>query len=301
MSAAFASAEVEQLRAGPSEFRELRSRSNSNEVSFFRKPSRSLVTTNGSCLSFADGVIRPERCDGGELASGQRWSFSGPELRNSGEGNAQSCVLADNEAPSPLHVAGCSASDSVSDWRFAHVKWSSYGRCVAPRELPFRTGTPLVLEVCEARFDGSQAFWFDIRGSAEDELQARIEFSGEGQSGYCVSVPSAAPASGQVLNLTPCSEESASRQWFDLRRDGTIGFENPMANGGDAQQCLSWMDGSVIYLSPCQASSSLWLVSGALESSSGLAWTLTSDPDVIVEGSQLNMAPAREQTFDFYF
>jgi hypothetical protein len=262
-----------------------------NDLDFFafrygHKPSGTLVTTSGLCLTPLDSTIRPAPCS--QSGSG-RFLFASGEVRS---------LL--NEAPGCLTLVGdtvglapCGTASSAL--RMARARWSTPDRCVAP-DFP-GPGSAIATRACAPVGDLSQAWFFEIVATDQEKLSARLRFSATGD---CLSVPGVIATVADAPVLETCGQTVLSRHVFYLWSNGQISFG--LMEGG-APACLLWNspDGT-LHFGPCN-NDTYWL-SGALETPDGLALAIDpSDPNAELRADALgsNELPNDEQIFDFAF
>jgi hypothetical protein len=254
------------------------------------KPSGSLVTPTGSCLSPLEDGLRLLPCSHAEsgrfdLAGGQVASLPG-------------CLGATLDEPVPAFEA-CGSQLTTSSFSMLRGRWSTPERCVMPQTAT--AGSPVVAAPCAPVGDPSQAWHFEIieQGSL-GSTRSRLRFAA---TGHCLGVGEVPTNSGDVPVLETCDETPLTRHVFHLWSDGqiSIGPEHPRT--GDEVLCINWdAPQSVLYFGTCNFDQ-YWF-SSALETSTGLALTRVVDQGSS-EFRATNLGPSKlpsdHQIFDYVF
>jgi hypothetical protein len=261
-----------------------------NDLDFFafrygHKPSGTLVTTSGLCLTPVDSAIRPAPCS--QSGSG-RFLFESGEVRSLLAGAPGCLTLSGGDS---VGLGPCGTASSAL--RMARARWSTPDRCVAP-DFP-GPGSAIATRACAPVGDLSQAWFFEIVDKDQEKLSARLRFSATGD---CLSVTGVRAMSYDAPVLERCSETILARHVFYLWSDGQISFGEMMG-----PTCLHWEPpDSTLYFGTCN-DDTYWL-SGALETPDGLALAIApSDPNAELLAVSLgsNELPNDEQIFDFAF
>jgi hypothetical protein len=243
-----------------------------------RKHPGALVTTRGRCLEVVDGSVVARACADHEPGP-QVFTLKGTKLVTA---DPEQCVVVSGDGEeAEVRVGECTAEQFALTGAALH----SLGRCVTPASLPATPETALFIGACDAVPESWMGWSFDVTASTENGLLASIR-----HDGLCASIPGGADELNLVPVLRTC-EEGSGEQIFELRHNGEIGF-------GDL--CFAWEmhDGSVYLYSDCGRGYSVWTVTGALTTPSGLALTLPGDN---ATAKAIKAAPSQARTFDFYF
>jgi hypothetical protein len=256
------------------------------------KPSGTLVTTSGLCLTPFGPMIGLAPCSSG--GSG-RFLFDSGEVRSLLDG-APGCLTLSGGDGDTVGLAPCGTAPASSALRMARARWSTPDRCVAP-DFP-APGSAIATRACAPVGDLSQAWFFEIVATDEEKLSARLRFS---MTGDCLSVPGGTVTSADAPVLERCSETILARHVFYLWSNGQISFEETVE--GLRPACLRWSSpDSTLYFGQCNYDT-YWL-SGALETPDGLALAIhPSVPNAELRAVSLGSSelPNDEQIFDFAF
>jgi hypothetical protein len=255
---------------------------------FCRKHPGALVTYRGRCLEVEDGRIVARTCadhgqsDPQDFTLRTDFTLSATELFTA---NPEQCVgVSGALEEAEVRVGEC--MEMTERFALTGAALRSLGRCVTPAALPATDGTTLWIGACDGLPESWTGWSFDVTASTGNALLASIR-----HDGLCVSVPGGVAWSNLVPELRPC-EEGSDEQIFELKDNGEIGF---------GELCFAWglLDGSV-YLSGCGEGYSVWTVTTALTTPSGLALTLAEEDDHAT-AKPLGDVASETQTFDFYF
>ena len=255
------------------------------------KPSGTLVTTSGLCLTPFDETIRPTPCS--HDGSG-RFSLATGAVRSLLV-DAQGCLTLSGGDGAAVGLAPCGTAPASSALRMARARWSTPDRCVAP-DFP-APGSAIATRACAPVGDPAQAWFFEIVAEDQDKLSARIHFSATGD---CLSVPGGTATVYDVPVLETCGQTLLARHVFYLWRNGQISFDDLSLEG---TSCLNWdSPDSALYFASCNFDS--YWVFGALETPNGLALAIDpSDQNAELRADRLgsNALPNDEQIFGFAF
>jgi hypothetical protein len=245
------------------------------------KPSHSLVSALGVCVSGAADEIFTGPCDGSSRAA---WIGDRGQLRLEGTerclhlGEAGGFELADC-APSGTSVA---APDT---WQVLRSKWRNVytGECIAVRDTQNTTESPLVLEACSGFSAPSQSFELERLETG----QMRIRHVG---SGLCVHAPALAALPDSPPLLAPCGADRDSFEGSALSEIGLDGY------------CLDRASSNQIRFVACSGQlTQSFFFSGPIEGANGQMLTLSAS----AAGSPfiadaLALDPSPNQIFDYY-
>jgi hypothetical protein len=250
-----------------------------------RKHSGAVATTHGRCLDVVNGAIQPLPC---KNPTEQRWAPMLGELTSLSSSSESVCVRLVGQKG--IEVRPCDSEPRVPAWSMTHAQWRGPGGCVSPLTQPAVSGSSLVTGPCLAVGEPSQAWFFEIFDSDANSLLTRIRPS---DSNLCLTVPNGFESLGVVPLLEVCGPDGTTEQIFHLQGNGTIRFSD---------FCLNWEDtnGDIYLLDLCTWPH--WVLSGAFESSTGLALrTPLDDSGSALMATPLVGLPTNEQIFDFYF
>ena len=260
---------------------------------YTHKPSGTLVTTHGVCLSPEGSGLTLRACS--EAGSG-RFDLYGDQV-NSVLSAAPGCIGATLDEP-VARLEECATPPSPSQFAMRRTRWSTPERCVMPEHAV--AGSPVVTAPCAPVGDPSQAWYFEILGQTERRSTvARLRFAA---TGHCLAIAEGAANSFDVPLLEACNDALQSRHLFQLWSDGeiSIGSDPP---GGANVLCLEWdHPQSVLYFGSCTLDE-YWF-SGALETPTGLVLTRVADQGA-TELRAMSLGPgelpADNQIFDYVF
>ncbi len=260
---------------------------------YAHKPSNTLVTTHGACLSPEGNGLTLRACS---AAGSGRFDLYGDQV-NSVLPAAPGCITATLEDSVP-RLEACESASSSSRFSMLRTRWSTPDRCVMPERAV--AGSPVVTAPCEPVGAPSQAWYFEIFGQTErGSTVARLHF---GATGHCLAIAEGTANSFDVPLLEACDDTLQARHLFQLWSDGeiSIGSDPP---GGANVLCLQWdHPQSVLYFGSCTLDE-YWF-SGALETPTGLVLTQVVDQGATeLRAMSLGAGelPADNQIFDYVF
>jgi hypothetical protein len=255
------------------------------------KPSGSLTTTTGSCVSPFEKTLRVLPCSRAESG---RFDLAGGQLASLLPGSP-SCFGATLEQPIPW-LEHCDSPLTTSSFSMRRARWSTPERCVMPEAAT--AGSPVVTADCAPVGDPSQAWHFEIAWQGSNgSTYSRLRFAA---TGHCLAIAQVPVYSGNIPLLEACTDEVETRQLFQVWPDGQMSIGEGL---GDKALCINWdAPQSVLYFGTCHYDQ-YWF-SSALETPTGLALTLVAD-----QGSTpfraMNLGPselpADNQIFDYVF
>jgi hypothetical protein len=260
-----------------------------------RKPSASLVTPSGACLTATEleaGRAEPAGTVGATACRAlvqQHFRPASTEIQN---GDATKCFEAPAAVGDPITVADCALARAAQSFLLPRAEWRTPTLCMAP-ERPPGQGQKLVSEPCAQLGDPSQAWFFEIvdRKSTDSDLRARIHFA---DSNLCAAPLRDKPVLNDPLVLSPCTSgaDPDDVQIFRLRADGSLGAGETLL--------VHWQDpAGLLYFGSGSGDRATFFVSGALLAGDGSALTLASGASLVL--SPLGAPPTPAQTFDVYF
>jgi hypothetical protein len=257
------------------------------------KPSGSLTTTTGSCLSPLQDSLGLLPCS--DPGSG-RFNLAGGQVAS--RVAASGCLGATLDDP-VVQLESCHSQPNGAGFSMLRARWATPDQCVMPETAA--AGSPVITAPCAPVGDPSQAWHFDIIGQGtQGSTLARLRVAA---TGHCLGMPEESANSGDVLILKTCDEPSPLEHVFQLWPDGQMSIGSDRPSAGNNVLCLNWdAPQSVVYLGGCSFDE-YWF-SSALETSAGLALTLTVDQgssELRVTELAPSKLPSDQQIFDYVF
>jgi hypothetical protein len=255
-----------------------------------RKPSGSLLTASGDCLTVSAGAIGRGAC-----SSSGRFGLESGEVRDL----STSECLEVHAAFEAVTLGPCGRPSTAVT--FARARWSTPSLCIAPHGQG--AGSSVEATSCEPVGHASQAWHFEIISRDTTHLSARIRF---GATNLCLTAPNNPVVTADIPTLRVCAD-SAAEQTFLLWPNGKISL-GPGSVNEPGGQCLTHEEPQgVVSFFPCVWRSGdprlarRFFLSGPLETPNGALRLAPNDANAHLTLSALEEPPADDQIFDFTF